>query len=166
MIGEIVKTYWIVLVLLILIIFEICIIKKIIEYSNNSISKKEKDINRYSRYYYMCSSWLDAKSKGREVADYLNERNICTIGVYGMADIGYKLCKELSKSSNIKIQFVMDRNISIDTMFAPLVKNDDVIPNVDAIIVTPIHVFNSIEADLIKKTNNKIISLEDIIYNL
>ena len=150
-------------VIIILLLF---ILNKVIDCADDKIKKKDSIIDRYSKYFYLCSSWLDARGKNIEIADYLNGNNIYTVGVYGMADIGYKLCKELSKNNKVEVKFVMDRNISIDTMFAPIIKIDDVLPEVDAIIVTPIHIFNSIEGELKERTGIPIISLEDIIYNL
>lgn len=166
MIIEIIKNNWLQILSLIIIVLLICVLKKVIDSSDKKINSICKDVERYSKYFYLYSSWLDARNKGKKISDYLVTSNIKSVAVYGMADIGYKVCKELAESKVIELRFIMDKIIPIDTAFAPAIKDWNNIPKVDAIIVTPIHVYGAIENELKQKTEAKIISLEDIIYNL
>lgn len=138
---------------------------KMINAADARINVKNREIDKYKLYYFLCSSWIDVKARGKDISEYLRSKNMNTIAVYGMGDIGNKFCKEL-QGTDIKIKFVMDANLSSDTMFAPIKKMDDDLPEVDAIIVTPINVFSQIKHSLSEITDSKIVSIEDIIYNV
>lgn len=138
---------------------------KILNGADARIQKKEREIEKYKFNYFLCSSWIDVKARGEKIADYLRCHNMNTIAVYGMGDIGVKLCREL-QGTDIHIKYVIDRNIPADTVFAPMKKPDESLPQVDAIIVTPVNVFPQIKESLSAVTDNRIVSIEDIIYNI
>ena len=53
-------------------------------------------------------------------------------------------------------------------MFADIevMSPDDVLPEVDAVIVTPVFFFDEIEELLVSKMNADIVSIEDILYEV
>lgn len=138
---------------------------KIINAADEKINMKDQEIKKFKLYFYLYSSWIDIKSKGKNLAEYLEHENINTIAVYGMGDIGIRLCKEL-QGTDIEIKYVMDQGISMDTAFAPVIKLDEKLPRVDAIIVTPINAYSQIKDILSSKIDSRILSIEDIVYNL
>lgn len=138
---------------------------KTINAADAKIREKDREIEKFKLYFYLYSSWIDAKRRGKSVAEYLKGENIKTVAIYGMGDIGTKLCKEL-QGTDITIKYVMDQGISIDTSYAPIKKLNENLPIVDAIVITPVNAYSQIRDSLSDKTNSNIISIEDIIFNL
>lgn len=138
---------------------------KVVNAADKKINAKEAEMKKFKLYYNLYSCWIGAKQRGKSVAEYLQHENMNTIAVYGMGDIGIRFCKEL-QGSNINIKYVMDQNMTLDTIFAPRLKLDEELPKVDAIIVTPINVFPQIRDTLSAKTDCTILSIEDIIFGL
>lgn len=125
---------------------------------------KNMEVKKFEKYYFLCCSWIDLKRNGKDISAYLQQENINSIAVYGMGDMGIRLCKEL-QNSPVKIKYIIDQDISADTTFAPHKKLSEKLPKVDAIVVTPINSFSKIRDCLSGITTDKIISIEEIIYN-
>lgn len=136
----------------------------------NYLLSKEKysstdKVYKFKSYYHLLNRWMQIKNDGNHLADYLESKNYHTVALYGMGELGERLCEEL-KNSNIKIQYVMDKNLknlSIDYEVRTLADN---LEPVDAIIVTAIFAYDEIEQELSKIVNFPIISLEEIIYDI
>ena len=91
--------------------------------------------------------------------------NISRIAIYGMGIIGERLFSEL-KLSEVKVIYAIDKNASEMLYDIEVIKPDDVILDVDAIIVTSSYYFVEIENKLILKTKAKIINLEELLYEI
>lgn len=138
---------------------------KVVNAADKKIDAKEAELKKFKLFFNLYGCWIAAKQRGKSVAEYLEHENMNTIAVYGMGDMGIRFCKEL-QGSKINIKYVMDQNMTLDTVFAPRIKLEDELPKVDAIIVTPIMAFPKIRDTLSAKTDCAIVSIEDIIYGL
>ena len=87
------------------------------------------------------------------------------IAIYGMSDAGQRLYEELNGTS-IEIDYAIDRRTVDVAENIPIVSLDNVLHKVDAIVVTAIYDFPEIVELLQNKTQDYIISLEQIIYEL
>lgn len=127
-------------------------------------TKKWKDSSdKYYLYTNTFSYWLKNKQMGKSIVDYLQKYGFERIAIYGMGPLGERLLDEL-KNSPVEVAYAVDKRS--DTIWADVevYSLNEKLPQVDAIIVTALHYFDSIEQTLVKKTNSKIISLEDILY--
>ena len=66
----------------------------------------------------------------------------------------------------MKVIYAIDKNASEMLYDIEVIKPDDVILDVDAIIVTSSYYFVEIENKLILKTKAKIINLEELLYEI
>lgn len=114
------------------------------------------------------SMWLQNKEAGLKIEDYLKEQQIKRIAIYGMSFVGERLYDELEQS-DIKVVYCIDKNanniykdINVLTPDSGLEKEE----SVDAIVVTAFVFFDEIEANLKKKVNVPILSIDDIVYSL
>lgn len=114
------------------------------------------------------SMWLQNKEAGLKIEDYLKEQQIKRIAIYGMSFVGERLYDELEQS-DIKVVYCIDKNanniykdINVLTPDSELEKEE----SVDAIVVTAFVFFDEIEANLKKKVNVPILSIDDIVYSL
>ncbi len=125
---------------------------------------KNKDIliNKYKQYFKLMCRWEEVSDKKLE-AFFLN-REIEKVGVYGNGDIGIILAKKLS-NTQIKVEYFVEKSKKINSSGIKTYSIDDPLPEVDAIIVTPFTEYKSIELELNRISNCKIISIEEVIVN-
>lgn len=132
--------------------------------------KQKKVIDRKTEYqakmkefYELLVAWLALKQENKSLSDYFIKNNYKTVAIYGMKELGERLLNEL-QGSEIEIKYIIDRNA--DGIYADLdvFTPDDELEDVDVVVVTAIHYFDEIEAEMSDKMSCPIISLEDVIY--
>ena len=82
-----------------------------------------------------------------------------------MSFVGQRLYEEL-KDSDIKVSYSIDKNAASIYADIDILDPNDVLPQTDAIVVTAVYFYNEIEEMLEKKTDAKILSFEDILYEI
>lgn len=118
----------------------------------------------FSWGFQMFDKWIQIKNKDKNLQCFFEDNFIYNIAIYGMGIIGRRLYEEL-RFSPIKIKYGIDRNakdIKIDGLEIKTL--DDMIPSIDAVIVTPID-FYEIEKNIYQKIGRDIdvIFIEDIV---
>ena len=121
--------------------------------------------SKHLELFIMMNQWIKVKQEGKSLANYLEEKGYFNIAIYGMSDAGQRLYEELNGTS-IKIEYAIDRRTVDVAENIPIVSLDNVLHKVDAIVVTAIYDFPEIVKLLQNKTQDYIISLEQIIYEL
>lgn len=124
---------------------------------------KDKTIRKYKDYYRLMVDWLSVMEEGRNISDYLKEKGYYKVAIYGAQDTGWHLAKQLQKTE-IELKYIIDRSVFSGRLNAfPIYRPDDQLPEVDAIIVTPVWDYQNIKEKLLKKVSCQIISLQEII---
>lgn len=128
-------------------------------------SNEDEMKNKMLKYYATFNSWLELKQNNKNLSDYFEKMGYKTIAIYGMKEVGERLYCEL-RDSDIDVKYAIDQNA--DSIFSDLnvYSLDDSLPEVDAIIVTPVYYYNSILSKLADKVNCPVISLDDVIGSL
>lgn len=111
--------------------------------------------------------WLEERDKGKVLHTYFEERNFYKIAIYGMAELGRLLYRELKKT-NIEVVYCIDIKAETLNLGMPIVKPEEVEKNVDVIVVTPVYHFAGIFDVLNERLDGSvpIIGLDEIIYSL
>ena len=126
------------------------------------IVRYKKKISRYESYWRIMDQWLLLKEENIQVSDLLEDRNIHRVIIYGMGMIGKHLVRDLA-GSNIKIVCAIDRQEMREEIGFPVINVDDIIPEADAVIVTPSYDYTNIKKNLEEKGLKNIISIETIL---
>ena len=128
----------------------------------NKESKRKND--KLYKSYVLLIEWLSWKSRKKNIAEWLLNRDIKSVAIYGMGELGNRLYEDLSKFEDvINVNYVIDNNITNTFSELPVLSLEDNLPKVDAIIVTPFFAFESIENPIKKKLpDTNIISLAEI----
>lgn len=138
------------------------IVGRQIKQNKTDISNKK---NKFKEYYNILNQWISIKNEGKSISDYFKQKDINKIAIYGMGELGNNLLKELD-NTGITVCYGIDQN-SAYTYSKLILKNvNDDLPEVDAIVVTPIFAYKEIYDKLSVKVDYPIISIEDIIYGL
>jgi hypothetical protein len=136
-------------------------IEVLVESDKEIINNKDKQLAKFKGYFNLLHQWMLLKEQSKSLDKLLLNRGYKTIAIYGMGVIGKHLQEELKKSC-IKIAYGIDRKSITNIDFKILNINDD-LPKVDAVIVTAIFDFETIEEELIHILDCSIISLEELI---
>ncbi len=115
--------------------------------------------------YQTANNWLALKQRGLEFSSYFQRKGYHRIAVYGMGYLGQRLYDEL-KDSAISIVYGVDRNAQNLKCGIPVYQPDQVLWEVDAVVVTAVTYFSEVKEQISKKALCKIISLEDIVYEI
>lgn len=140
-------------------------IKVMLHIKENEVRAKNDKAEKFRCYYEILLQWLRLKQSDKKICDYFKKNGYKNIAIYGMGELGCRLFDEL-KDSNVHVKYGIDNNAESINAGFPIVKLDNNIDSVDVIVVTAIFSYDEIKENLLKKTNNKIVSLAEIIYEI
>ena len=108
--------------------------------------------------------WMTNREEGKAIDEYLRNKNVNRIGIYGYGALGKHLVAELL-NSDIEIAWIMDRkdmNIDNGLRFVRVSdsKGED---NPELIIVASIRYYEEIEKELIDRGFKNICSIEELV---
>lgn len=135
------------------------------EKSSKKINGANKVRAKVHVLYMALNQWLQIRQEGKTLVEYFTRNGYKTVAVYGMKELGERLCDEL-KDSEVAVKYAIDKNA--DTIYSDVdvVTPDDELAPVDVIVVTAITFFDEIEEMLSEKVECPIVSLEDVLYEI
>lgn len=123
----------------------------------------KENSDRHLALFMLMNQWLKVKQAGVSLEDFFVEKGYKSIAVYGMSYVGERLIEEL-KNSSVKIAYGIDKKEKGSMAGIEIINNFDMLPEVDAVVVTSVFYMNEIEEDLSKKVSCPVLSLEEILY--
>lgn len=136
---------------------------------------KDKHINIYSREVdskeiqdrqrkenILLETWDRMQNSAEYLEDLLSSEKIKSVAIYGYARLGKRLEKELEKT-NISVKYIIDQKAPFLRSQRPIHTLEDKLEKVDAIIVTPINLYEKICFKIEAKCGAKILELEHLI---
>lgn len=133
--------------------------------AGETTNKTKQMSDKHFALYMMMNRWVEVKQEGKSLVDYFKKNNYKTIAIYGMNFAGERLLNEL-KDSEITAKYGIDQRADEIFTDIDLLTMNDELPEVDAVVVTPIFFFDEIQNQLSDKINCPILSLEDILYEI
>lgn len=133
--------------------------------ASGETSKIKQMSEKHLALYLLMNRWVEVKQEGKNLVDYFHKNNYKTIAIYGMNYTGERLLNEL-KGSEVIVKYGIDQRADEMCTSVDLITMNDVLPEVDAIVVTPIFFFNEIRDKLSDKIDCPIVSLEDVLCEL
>lgn len=130
---------------------------------NHSIKKWQESYEEVKKNHDCLDRWLALLENNVDISDYLKKYNIQTIAVYGFGYMGKHLITQIEKS-DIQIKYLIDRRIELHHPKYQVFSPKNVLPKVDAIVITPIASFYEIYEELKEKVDARIVSIEEIIF--
>lgn len=137
--------------------------------ANVNLSKKASEEHKLAEKHQgimlALDQWVAVKQDGKNLSEYFENNGYKTIAIYGMSYLGERLISEL-RGTEIQVAYGIDRNAANIYSEVELKTLDDDMEPVDAVIVTAISFFDEIEAEMEKKVDCPILSLEDVLYGI
>lgn len=121
--------------------------------------------NKHLAIMKLYDQWMRTKQEGKSVINYFHNNGIGSIAIYGMSFVGQRLYEEL-RDSDIEVRFAIDKNAESIYCDIEVIDPNDDFPDADAIVVTATYFFNEIEEMLENKVDTRILSFEDILYDI
>ena len=116
-------------------------------------------------FYHILIRWLQLAQEKKSLAEYFEQNEYQTVAVYGMKEIGVLLCNQL-RQEGIDVQYAIDKNADKINADIEIVKPTSKMPEVDVIIVTATHYFDSIYIELQELTEAEIVSITDVLWTI
>lgn len=138
-------------------------IMNLAESIDDNIIEMQKNLQKSVLFYWALTRWMDLKIGGGNIAEVLKRLEYRRIAVYGYAELGQLLCKELM-DTNIDVSYVMDKKVK-DTkeMNLPIYFPQSDLPDVDAVVVTAIYYFDEVQKELLQMGYKKVVSLRELL---
>lgn len=130
---------------------------------DNSVVELEKKLQKSVLFYWVFTRWMDLKIRGYSIADILNKLEIHNIAVYGYAELGQLLCRELI-DTKIHISYLLDKRVKetgIENLSVYVPQRG--LSEVDAVVVTAVYYFDEIEKELSQMGYQNIISFRNLL---
>lgn len=105
--------------------------------------------------------WMITKQDGRSVKEYFLDNHMKTVAIYGMGSVGERLQDELRRTG-IEVRYGIDQK-GQGRNDLDVVALDDDLGDVDVIVVTAVFYFDQIKEDIRKKTDIKVVSLQEVL---
>ena len=106
--------------------------------------------------------WLTMMENGRYIGEYLKEKNITSIAIYGMGRFGRHLLSDL-KRCDVEVKYVIDRRADIKNVGCPIYDIDNAPINTDTVLVTLVDEYETVVQKLKEKGFENILLLMDLI---
>ncbi len=119
-------------------------------------------MRKLEKYYHTLNRWLAKRQEGICLDSYFKENGYESIAIYGYKELGERLYDEL-KATDVKVEYIIDK--AADNIYAGVdaYTPDDVLPDVDAVVVTASYYFDEIEEMLRDKLACPIFSIDDVV---
>ncbi|MCF0132190.1 MAG: glycosyltransferase [Pseudobutyrivibrio sp.] len=128
------------------------------------IDRLNNVVYRKSSFYELMTRWMQMQLSGVSVADKLQMQGIESIAMYGCGRHGEMLYKDLLSSKKVRLEYCIDNKLS-STQFHGLkvYAASDIIPKVEAIVITPYLEYEGIVANLDIPEGTQLIALDSLI---
>lgn len=131
--------------------------------SDQRADENQKLAEKNRTQFLVVIQWLKLRQTGRNISTYLLERAYKKVAIYGMSYIGERVLFEL-KGSGIEVAYGIDKRAGGIASKIDILLPDDILPCVDAVIVSETFFFEEIKTMLSKKLSCPVLSLEEVVY--
>ena len=129
------------------------------------IINREKDVYKFKAYYDMLRKWIEVEQEGKSIEELLLKKGYTNIAIYGMGDVGNLLFADL-KNTSINVLYGIDKNIIGNSLELEIVKPQENLKKVDAIIVSAVFAYDEIADMLRPLVDCPVIAMDDLIYEI
>lgn len=121
--------------------------------------------NKFRGYYDVGIKLLKAKQDDKKLEGYFTRNGYREIAIYGMADIGNCLWKELKGSREVRVIYGIDQGMPKTEEDIRVYRLEDIrnLEQPDVVVVTLPHIYDVIEAEIKKYVECKIVSVMEVV---
>jgi len=125
------------------------------------------ELNRAKKKLGLLCQWIRLQQRGIGLAEFFQDREIGSIAIYGMGEIGLLLYDELEKENESLVKYAIDKSGKAFREYLPTYWLKKGLPPVDAIIITPVLITDEIEEEIYDAYGETVTYVfEEILYEL
>lgn len=131
-------------------------------------TEKENENLRNFKKFQLLNQWMKLKIREVQLKEFLEYRQIRTVAIYGMGELGRLVYEELKFSgAGQSVRYGIDQNGKQPDQEIPVYPLDSSLERTDAIIITPVLITDFIEDEIYRKLGEQItFTLEEVLYEL
>lgn len=129
---------------------------------DDSVIDLERRLQKSILFYWVFNRWMELKIKGHNTAEFLEDLGYHTIAVYGYAELGRLLCRELFETK-IEVAYVLDKKVVQTEEGLPIYMPGKGLPKVDSVVITAVYYFDEIKKELLEMGFQNIISFRELL---
>lgn len=122
-------------------------------------------MDKWEVYSNLYSNWLFVRNMGMNITQHPKVVKADRIVVYGLHNMGARVVEELELNKR-EVAYGIDKGIIVGIFDFDIYHTDDLLPEADLMIVTPVFFYDEIKKGMEKKFCGEIISLGEIIQDL
>ena len=123
----------------------------------------EQKLQKSTLFYWVLTRWMELEISGKSTVQFLKRCGYQRIAVYGYAELGKLLCKELL-NTDIQVEYILDKKVKqTEREDLPVYVPQKGLPRVDAVVVTAVYYFDDIEAELLQMDFHNVISFRKLL---
>ena len=130
--------------------------KALVSMINDYKRRMERNLSNYQ----LLNDWMEFLYAGGVIEQYFYDHGYKRILIYGNGDIGQRLYQALERT-DINVVAIMDKSHSSKSAGILIGVNSEM-PEVDCIVITPVFYFDEIHHTLREKTQQPVISIEEL----
>ncbi len=124
------------------------------------------EISKWQFVVRLYDIWIMTKQHSQSIEDYLYNRGIKNIAIYGASFLGTRLYYELKKTG-INVKYVLDKNTNVSLVGVDMRDPDhSSSKGIDAVIVTTLNSFDEVKNSLKTRGYRQVFALDEILYDL
>lgn len=130
--------------------------------------QKQKKEDKFKQYYNVLNRWMYLKHNHKNLSEYFKRMKYNRIAIYGLGELGNRLIDEL-KDTETEVVYGVDKKIDNTFVSVPafvLEEISNTTEDIDVLVVTPIFAYDEVVDELKNKVNCRIISLEDVVFDI
>lgn len=131
--------------------------------TDTQLRNVEIKLHKQVQFYQILVKWLEHRIDGKSLADAVNSRGYGTVAIYGFAELGKLLIRELS-DSKIDVLYALDKDLSkANGADIKVVAPSADLDKPEAVIVTAEFYFAEISSELISLGFKNVFSISDVV---
>ncbi len=133
-------------------------------YSSTEYNPMETEIQKQRQFYRILTKWMKRKNEGWSIGKALKENGISTVCIYGYAELGELVTKEIEQDEFVTLRYILDKKKKAADKVPVYVPSSN-LEKVDCVIVTAVYYFDEIYEELTNLGYKNIISLKEVVEN-
>ncbi len=131
-----------------------------------TVDRQKARMEKFIKYFGLLDRWLWLKLQDKGIKEFFELKGYQKIAIYGFGEIGNRLYEELSRTSDVRVIYVIDSNADKKRSHLKVYKPQDALPEVDVIVVSVDYIYDEIAELLSDKVNCPIISIDDVVFGI
>lgn len=137
-------------------------VRKLYDAVQNATEDHLKVLGKFQKMFFVYDTWMSLYEQGFYIEDYLVQRGVCSVAIYGFSYIGKRLYHSFNKGM-VCVRYFIDMNASyLQDEPVPVYLPEESIPMVDMIIISLVEEVDAIRNKLKNVSKAEICAITEL----